>query len=126
MNVLCKDGENKTCKVHRLVAKAFVPNPDNKKCVNHIDGNKENNEVSNLEWVTKGENNKHAFDTGLSSMDHLTGEKHPNSKLTKDDVRAIRILYKRGNHTYRSLGKKYGVDKALIGRIIKKSIWKTA
>ena len=51
--------------VHQIVAETFVPNPDNKPMVNHIDGNKENNHYSNLEWVTCSENNLHAYSTGL-------------------------------------------------------------
>lgn len=58
--------KDKTYKVHQLVAKAFIPNSDPKKIVNHKDGNKLNNNVSNLEWITIGENNKHAIDTGLA------------------------------------------------------------
>lgn len=55
----------KTIRVHRLVAIAFIPNRKNKECVNHKDGNPSNNHIDNLEWLTKGENNAHAFKIGL-------------------------------------------------------------
>jgi hypothetical protein len=72
--------------VHRLVAEKYVPNPDNKPQVNHIDGNKLNNSADNLEWVTNQENRNHALENGL----HLCGEKCPWSKLTKEQVEFIR------------------------------------
>lgn len=76
------DGKSKTPSLHRLVAKAFVPNPDNKSQVNHIDGNKHNNRADNLEWVTPSENMIHAECTGLQP--HINGRcRH---KLYYDDV----------------------------------------
>lgn len=62
---LSKNNKNKICTIHRLVATAFIPNPENKPQVNHIDGNKTNNIVENLEWVSKEENMQHAVNTGL-------------------------------------------------------------
>ena len=62
---LYKDGKNKKALVHRLVASAFIDNPMGKKTVNHIDGNKGNNAIDNLEWATHSENHRHAFATGL-------------------------------------------------------------
>ena len=62
---LSKNKISKHYKIHRLVASAFIENKERKKCVNHIDGDKTNNNVSNLEWCTYSENMKHAFSNGL-------------------------------------------------------------
>ena len=62
---LSDSGERHGCSVHRLVAKAFVPNPDDKPQINHIDGDKSNNHYTNLEWNTGSENTSHAYRTGL-------------------------------------------------------------
>lgn len=66
-NTVClsKNGKEKVVEVHRLVANCFLDNPNNYKCINHIDGNTSNNSVSNLEWCSNGHNVRHAFANGL-------------------------------------------------------------
>lgn len=63
---LCKDGEKQHFRLHKLIANIFIPNPDNKPQINHINGNKTDNRVYNLEFCTCSENNQHAFKLGLN------------------------------------------------------------
>lgn len=110
----------KGMKVHRLVASAFIPNPENKPQVNHIDGNKYNNVVSNLEWSTASENQFHAIELGLSTSSK--GNKHGRSKLTEELV--IDILERGKWSSYETIAKSYGVDRKTIEDILKRKKWK--
>lgn len=80
-------GEGMTFKVHRIVATAFILNPDNKPEVNHTDGDKTNNSVTNLEWATTKENQIHAYETGLHKP--IVGEDSATSIISNADVHII-------------------------------------
>ena len=112
----------KTVPIHRLVAKAFIPNPNNLPQVNHIDGNKTNNKLENLEWCTNGQNQKHAFANGLQKGNF----QHHNSKLTQEEVIYIKNNYKYGCLGYgiRSLAKKFNVCDSTIKQIIRGQSYK--
>ncbi len=93
-------GKTRNFYPHRLVAIAFIPNPENKPDVNHIDGNKKNNSVTNLEWVTKSENMIHANKTGLTKI----GESHYKTKLTIENIKEILFSKERPTVIAKKLG----------------------
>lgn len=105
--------------LHRLVAEAFIPNPYNKETVNHIDGNKLNNCVTNLEWATRHEQLQHAYKLGLKKP--IRGSENVNSKLTDNDVAYIRRVYKPRSKEFgaKALGNKFDVDLQTIMNVIK-------
>ena len=116
---------NKKCRVyvHRKVAETYIPNPHNKPCVNHIDGNKENNDVSNLEWVTHKENSQHASKMGLNDYQRTRKTKNNVSarKVTMTQANEIRSKYVSGSRTHgaRALGREYGLPHTAILDILK-------
>lgn len=112
------NGKRRCFRIHRLVAEKFIPNPDNKPQVNHIDGNKQNNRADNLEWVTNAENQHHAAIMGLKR----SGEDCPNAKLTAEQVLLIRE--NPDGLSLRQLAKKFGVDQTVIRNIRIGKKWK--
>ena len=120
---------NKTRKafyIHRIVAECYIPNPNNLPEVNHNDGNKSNNNISNLYWCTTSQNIKHAYNTGLKNPPMANGEKSVLSKLTDEDVLWIRQNYipRHPEFGTRALGKKFNMSHSLISKIIRNKRWK--
>lgn len=115
-----KDGKIYNKRVHILVAKAFIPNPNNLPVVAHIDHDRLNCHKSNLKWCSQQDNIKDMYSEGRGA----TGEKQGNSVLTTDIVIAIRREYSKGTITFQNLADKYNTSTAQISRIINNQIWK--
>lgn len=113
---LCVNKVHKKFYIHRLVAQSFIENPQSKKEVNHINGDRTNNEVTNLEWNTRKENEKHAHETGLKN---LTGENNPMCKFSDETIKEIRTLYKTGKYKQSELAKMFGVSRMQTNRIVR-------
>lgn len=115
---LCKNGKPISFFVHRLVADAFLGNVAGKE-INHIDANRRNNTLPNLEIVNRQENIAHSVKTGLV----LKGEQLPQSKLTSDQVRLIREKYIPHKYGFIKLSKEFGVSDWTIRDILQRKIW---
>ena len=110
--MLCKDGKRKWHSVHRLVAMAFLPNPEELAVINHLDGNKGNNHIGNLQWCTPSENALHAFRTGLS-----VATEHSRVARIKANSRRVRCLDDGKEFSQLSeAARYYGLDRSSIGR----------
>lgn len=110
----------KATRIHRLVAKAFISNHENKPQVNHIDNNPSNNCVENLEWCTAKENTQHMLKQNRQNPPN--GERQGGHVLTEDIVRKIKKLSK--DKTYYKIGKELGINYATVYDIIKNKTWK--
>lgn len=113
---ISKDNKPKSVHVHQLVAKAFLPNHLNRPCVNHIDGNRQNNKVENLEWVDYFENMKHAVNAGLLKS---KGINNSQCRLNESDV--LEIFHSK--YTAKQLAEKFKVSIVLINKIRDGHAW---
>ena len=110
-------------RVHRLVALAFIPNPDSLRTVNHIDGDKANNAASNLEWASHQRNQRHAEELGL--IDHARGERINTARLTADDIPRIKASLAADVHPA-EIAASYGVGRMTIIDIKLGKTWRHA
>lgn len=119
--IICvsKKSKSKTFRIHRLVATAFIPNPENKPQVNHKNGVKTDNRVDNLEWVTRSENINHAFKNGLIN---LKGERHSATKVNNEGVLKIRALANSGT-PQSDIATMFKISHVQVYRIVNKINW---
>lgn len=114
-------GRSINVSVHKAVARAFLGKCPRGMEVNHKNGNKRYNNVTNLEYMTRKQNVQHAYDTGLGKG--LRGENSSSSKLTYRQVRRIRLRYDEGNTSQADLAKRYGVTQSAVKNIVHKKTW---
>jgi len=121
VDLYSKNKKHHTVTIHRLVALAFIPNTENKSEVNHINGDKTDNNINNLEWVTDSENMKHAFATGLRS--HM-GVNNTRTHLTEAQVIEIYMLAHAGSLKQKEIGRRYGISYVTVSFIKTGRTWK--
>lgn len=121
---LIKNGKTKEYRTHRLIAETFIPNPQNKETVNHINGIKTDNRVENLEWCTREENMKHAYDNNLKLA--MKGVVNAQAKLTEEDVKYIKEHYVRYSKEFGTvaLAKKFNVTHRVINLVVRNISYK--
>ncbi len=117
VGIVNNEGIRKHRPVHRLVAETYIPNTKGKREVNHLDGIKANNDVSNLEWCTSSENQLHAFKVGLQKSrgsnvnGNSQGSKLPQSKMTEKIVEDMRVWHKEIKGLIREPWKLFGISR---------------
>lgn len=129
LSLRAKPCNQTTVRVHRLVAEAFLGKCPTGLVVNHKDGNKKNNTIENLEYVTKSEDNKHALDLGLRRPpqhfeNYKRGEDHPFAKLNEQQVLEIRKIRKETKFGERRISKMLNLPRGAVGHVIKGKSWK--
>lgn len=121
MVALRKNNKQRPHSIHRLLAMAFIPNPENKPTVNHKNSIRTDNRIDNLEWATYSENNKHAHEFGNQVIHY--GESHPGSKLTYKQANEIRSKYRKYKVTMPMLSKEYNISVGAIQAILLGKTW---
>jgi hypothetical protein len=116
------DGNNKSVTIHRIIAEVFIPNPDKKPEVNHKNGNKLDNTVENLEWVTRKENIQHCIDNKLQTP--FKGSEVGTSKLIEKEVLEIRNKFIPKIYGRKKLAEEYNVSPLTIKDIVIRRTWK--
>ena len=113
LRMTIEKGKAVTVKAHRLIAQTFLPNPENKQYVNHKDGNKKNNAISNLEWCTAKENANHAIKTGLKND---SGTHNTRASCDEEVLKKIRKLISEGK-TNTEIEKITGISNGVVSHI---------
>ena len=118
------DGKGTRVRIHRLVGKLFVSNPNNLLELDHLDNNRENPAYYNLKWVTHQENINHTLSLGnhICQTKNHNGENNNNSKLTELQVQEIRNLYNIGFTRYK-IAKQFNMSWNMIDNIVKLNNW---
>lgn len=117
---LCKNGHIIRKSIHRLVLENFIQIDNNKRVCNHIDGNKKNNKLGNLQWTTQSQNIRHSIYV-LGNNTAKIGSKNPSSKLLENDVLNIR---RNKNDTIKIICEKYKISQRCYYKIINRETWK--
>jgi hypothetical protein len=125
VNISCPQTYGKAKRIHRLVAETFLgESPEGKPDINHIDGNKTNNNVENLEWSNKSLNGKHAYKIGLRGVNCLIEDEHPMRIINSDIAREIKRLILTGL-TKTDIAKKFNIKPNIVYSIASNKTWKT-
>lgn len=124
--ILSKSNKKRVIHVHRLVAQVFIPNLENKEQVNHIDGDKQNNRIENLEWCSNLENIRHSWSSGLSTNKHCWGELNYKARLSESDVKFMRtnFISRSKDFGITAMARRFNISTGHAANVIYRRTWK--